>query len=292
MVGASAHGRTGPCYYYVCTRQQHEGGKFSCHSSRIPAEALEAALIGRIRDIGRLVEARDRIVQEALACLGGEAVRLREEEDLARRRLAQVHADTGNLVEVLKSLGSRGLASVQSELERLEAEEVQLKQSLGDLAKRQAPVERVSDDARSFLESWQDIGDLLVAATPEERMQILRHYIEVVELGAIDPDTRTGTYAMRLFPEVRPDRGFDFGSGDSQPDDPTPSPETTNGAIPSSGNGSVCVNPGRLGSHNRPESSPSWTPTNNRPINSHPMPCEECALRKRDVVVAVLWHTK
>src|SRR5262249_5146507 len=267
MVGASAHGRTGPCYYYVCTRQQHEGGKFSCHSSRIPAEALEDALIGRIRDIGRLVEARDRIVQEALACLGGEVVRLREEEDLARRRLAQVHADTGKLVEVLKSLGSRGLASVQAELERLEAEEVQLKQSMADLAKRQAPVERVSDDAQSFLENWQDIGVLLDSATPEERMQILQHYIEVVELGAIDRETRTGTYAMRLFPEVRPDNGFDFGSGENPPDDSTPSPETTNGAIPASGNGSVLVNPGRLGSDNRPESSPSRTRTYNKPVN-------------------------
>ncbi len=256
MVGASAHGRTDKNYYYVCTRQQHEGGKYSCQSSRIPAEALENALIGRISEIGRMVEARDRIVQEALSCLGGEAVRLREEEDLARRRLSQVRADIGRLVEVLKNLGARGLASVQSELERLEDEEGQMKKNLTEIAKRQAPVERVSDDARSFLETWQDIGELLGSATPEERMQILQHYIEVVELGLIDPETRTGSYAMRLFPEVRPDRGFDFG-GDNGPDDSTPGPETTNGAIPASENGSAVVNPGRFGSHNRPESSPS-----------------------------------
>ena len=78
MVGASAHGRTDVNYYYVCTRQQHESGKYSCQASRIPAVALEDALIGRIRDIGRMVEARDRIVQEALTCLGREAVRLRK----------------------------------------------------------------------------------------------------------------------------------------------------------------------------------------------------------------------
>jgi hypothetical protein len=186
MVGASAHGRTAVNYYYVCTRQQHEGGKYSCQASRIPAEALEDALIGRIQAIGRMVEARDRIVQEALACLGGEAAQLREEEELARRRVTQVRADIGRLVEVLKSLGARGLASVRVELERLESEEEQLKRSLSDLAKRQAPVERVSDDARSFLESWQDVGELLEAATPEERLQILQHYIEVVEVGPID----------------------------------------------------------------------------------------------------------
>lgn len=268
MVGASAHGRTAVNYYYVCTRQQHEGGKYSCQSSRIPAEALEDALMCRIRNIGRMVEARDRIVQEALACLGGEADRLRDEEELTRRRVAQVRADIGRLVEVLKTLGARGLASVQSELERLEAEEGELKRSLSDIARRQAPVERVGDDARSFLETWQDIGELLDAATPEERLQILQHYIEVVELGLIDPETRTGSYAMRLFPEVRPDRGFDFGRGDRGPDDSTPGPETTSGAEPANEDGSAVVNPGRLGSHNRPESSPNWTRTNNRPINS------------------------
>ncbi len=266
MVGASAHGRAGVNYYYVCTRQNHEGGKYSCDSSRIPAEALENAIIGRIAAIGRMVEARDRIVQEALSCLGGEADRLREAEDLARRRLAQVHADIGRLVEVLKSLGARGLTSVQSELERLEEEEGQIKTNLTEIARRQAPVERVSDDARSFLENWQDIGELLEAATPEERLQLLQHYIEVIELGPIDPETRTGSYAMRLFPEVRPDRGFDFG-GDDGPDDGSSGPET-NGAAHVNGNGSARVNPGRFGSHNCPESSPSRIRTYNKPVNS------------------------
>ena len=138
-------------------------------------------------------------------CLGGEAVRLREEEELARRR--------------------------------------------------------------SFLETWQDVGELLASATPEEQMQILQHYIEVVELGPIDPETRTGSYAMRLFPEVRPHRGFDFG-GNSGPDDASSGPETTNGAVHANGTGSTCVNRGQLGSHDCPESSPSRTRTYNKPVNS------------------------
>jgi len=114
-------------------------------------------------------------------------------------------------------MGARGLACVQSELERLEEEEGQINKNLPDIAKRQAPVERVCDDARSFLENWQGIGELLASTTPEERMQILQPYTEVVELGLIDPETRTGSYAMRLFPDVRPDRGFDFG-GDNGPE--------------------------------------------------------------------------
>lgn len=274
MVGASAHGRSGKSFYYVCTRQNHEGGKYSCKSPRVPAEPLEKAILGRISEIGRMVESRNRIVQEALHCLGGESDRLRDAEDLARRRLAQVHAEIGRLVEVLKSLGTRGLASVQMELERLEEEEEQIKQKLTDLAKRQAPVERVTDDARLFLANWQDIGDLLHSATPEEQMQLLLHYIEVIELGAIDPQTRTGSYALRLFPEVRPDRGFDFGAGGRQSDDPngsTPGLVTTNGAATPLGSGSSCVNHNSLGSHNRPESSPSRARTYNLAVNSRPL---------------------
>lgn len=267
MVGASAHGRTAKNYYYVCTRQNHEAGKYSCSASRLPAIALEKAILGRIGQIGRMVEARDRIVTEALSCLGGEAERLRDEEDLYRRRLAQVHGETTKLIEVLKSLGAKGLASVRSELERLESEEGQIKKSLAEIGKRQAPVARVGEDAKAFLDTWQDIGELLESATPEEQMQILQHYIEVIELGAIDPDSKTGTYAMRLFPEVRPDRGFGFGEGDG-PDDANPGPETANGDTTKNGCDPVTVNLGRLGSHNRPESSPRRTRTSHPQVNS------------------------
>ena len=87
------------------------------------------------------------------------------------------------------------------------------------------------------------------------------------EYWLIDPETRTGSYAMRLFPEVRPERGFDFGR-DSGPDDSNPGPETTNGTVSANGDGSVVVNPGWLGSHNRPESSPGRIRTYDPPVNS------------------------
>jgi hypothetical protein len=117
---------------------------------------------------------------------------------------------------------------------------------------------------------------LLASATPEEGIKILQRYIEVVDLGRIDPEAWTSTYAMRLFPEVRPDRGFDFGR-DSGPDDSTPGPETTNGAAPEEVNGSAGVIPGRLGSHSRPESSPGRIRTYDPPVNSRPVGgCNPC----------------
>ena len=72
---------------------------------------------------------------------------------------------------------------------------------------------------------------MLDAATHEERLLILRHYIEVIELHATDAKGKTGTYAMRLFPEVRPDRGFDWGEEEppTGPSDASPGMETKNG---------------------------------------------------------------
>ena len=56
---------------------------------------------------------------------------------------------------------------------------------------------------------------------------MLQHYIEVIELRSTDPKGRSGTYALRLFPEVRPDRGFNW----DETDDFARSshPETENG---------------------------------------------------------------
>ncbi len=227
MIGSAAHGRSSTHYYYECTRQNHEGGKFSCSSPRIPAEALENAVVERIRELGNVVEARQKIVDHALSCLDSETDRLKHEEEVVRRQQQKTKADIGKLVEVLKSLGAEGIESVRSELGRLEREDKELSRSLREIAKRQEPMLRISEDAKAFIETWQDVGELLDAATPEERLLILRHYVEVLEIHSADPKGRSGTYAMRLFPEVCPDRGFDW---DQSPAIPYPTDGSPYGA--------------------------------------------------------------
>ena len=93
MVGYSTPGRSRIHYYYACTRQNHEGGRYSCSAPRIPAEAIEEAILGRIRDISRSVEARERIVERALACMDTESEKLRQDEDLLRRQQQKTKAD-------------------------------------------------------------------------------------------------------------------------------------------------------------------------------------------------------
>lgn len=248
MTGAVAHGRSSTHYYYVCTRQNHEGGKYSCASPRIPAEALENAVIERIRELGSVIEARERIVQHALSCLDSESETLRREGDVVRRQRQKTKADIGRLVEVLKSLGAAGIDSVQTELTRLEREDKELGRRLMEISKRQEPMQRISDDAKAFIRTWADVGELLDAATHEERLLILRHYVEVIELHSDDPKGKTGTYAMRLFPEVRPDRGFGLSQDDpdSPTDDGNPWAENTNGVDTPEGTDSVVLTDSRL----------------------------------------------
>jgi site-specific DNA recombinase len=234
MTGAAAHGRSSTHFYYLCTRQNHEGGKYSCSSPRLPAEALEDAVIARIREIGSTLEAREKIVERAIRCLDSESVKLREQAETLNRQHQKTTADIGRLIEVLKNLGVKGLPSVQTELSRLEDEERRIRKELSLVEKRQEPMTRISEDAKAFIRTWEDVGELLDNATQDERLLILRHYVEVIELHCTDAKGKSGTYAMRLFPEVRPDRGFGLGEepADFGPDDGSPCPETTNGVVP------------------------------------------------------------
>ena len=77
-----------------------------CSAPRIPAVALEQAVIGRIKELGRVLEARERIVREAVAHLDAETQQLQGEEDVIRRQLGSIRADIGRLVEVLKSMST------------------------------------------------------------------------------------------------------------------------------------------------------------------------------------------
>lgn len=94
MTPKGATGRSGPCFYYECTRQIHQQSRAECSSPRIPAVALEEAVKGLIRRIATLPQARERIVRHALEALGGDAAKVKEEAGLVRSRLAAVGGST------------------------------------------------------------------------------------------------------------------------------------------------------------------------------------------------------
>src|SRR5438034_648900 len=106
------------------------------------------------------------------------------ERDLAvtRQRLGTVQGQIKNLVGVLMAVGQQGLASVQEELAGLGDEKTQLEERLDQLTQCRAPVDATTEAARQFIESWQRVADLLAEATDEEKITLVQHLVEVVEL--------------------------------------------------------------------------------------------------------------
>lgn len=204
MTPQGAQGRSKTYHYYVCTRQLHEGGTVSCAAPRIPAESLEAAVLLRIRELSALEFARDKIVEQTASLLDDEGRQLAAEEEIVRRQLTKIRGEINRLLEVLKSLGADALASIKEELARLEAEDKHLVRETRRLADRRRPIERVNEQARKFLETWQGVAEILDQASTEEQRQILQLFIEVVELTATTEKKDAGTYALKLFPEANP----------------------------------------------------------------------------------------
>lgn len=81
------------------------------------------------------------------------------------------------------------------------------------------------------------MGELFQQATPEERYLILQHFVEMIELKSSRENEKAGTYALRLFSEIR--QPFDEDNRDDpptgQPASPNP-PKTPNGVATRGGN--------------------------------------------------------
>ena len=203
-------------------------------------------------------DARDGIVQEALKVIAEESTRVHGEEEIVRKQLARIRGDISRLVGVLKTLGVSALMSVKEGLSRLEQEERRLDERLQEVSKRKDPLDTISSQARQFVETWKNVGQLPDQADAEEQRLILQHYVEVIELRATDGKGKTGTYALRLFPEVRP---FTHAEDDSK---------KVRGPTPDHPGRAPFVNRRRSGSSNRRKSSPSRTRTYNKPVTSTP----------------------
>ncbi len=127
----------------------------------------------------------------------------------------------------------------------------------------QAPLEEQEAAARVFLDCWGGIGDAFAAAEPEELRAILQHSVEVIEFRSVNPGSRQGEYAIRMFPEV------DASFGQDNPPAPPGGDQTGSGArrkkharLWKGRRHRRRVNRARPGLHKRRKSSPSRTVPN------------------------------
>lgn len=194
MTPKSATGRNGKHRYYECTRKNHLG-RTECDARGIPAEPLEEAVAARVAEIGTSEEARMQIIAEALKLVDANAHSAEKESENVRSRMTTVKADIGRLVAVLKSSGDQAFESIREEMTRLETEK-------REIQAKKTPLDEVTARAKTFIENWQGLGQLLQDITGDERRKLLEQFIEVIQLTPDREDAKKGTYVMRLFPEA------------------------------------------------------------------------------------------
>lgn len=201
MTPKCATGRNGKHRYYECTRKNHQG-RTECDAKGIPAEPLEEAVAARVAEIGTSDNARMQIITEALKLVDSNAHLAEQESEGVRNRLTTVKSEIGRLVTVLKNSGDQAFESIREEMARLETEKRELEAKLRELQARKTPLDEVTARAKTFIENWQGLGDLLSDITGDERRKLLEQFIEVIHLTPDRDDPKKGTYVMRLFPEA------------------------------------------------------------------------------------------
>ncbi len=202
MTPKSATGRNGKFRYYECTRKNHLG-RTECGARGIPAEPLEEAVATRVAEIGTSEDARMQIITEALKLVDANAHLAEKESENVRNRLNTVKAEIGRLVSVLKNSGDdEAFESIREEMTRLETEKRELEAKLRELQARKTPLDEVTTRAKTFIENWKGLSELLSDITGDERRKLLEQFIEVIQLTAEQDDPKKGTYVMRLFPEA------------------------------------------------------------------------------------------
>jgi len=201
MTPKSATGRNGKHRYYECTRKNHLG-RTECAARGIPAEPLEAAVVARVAEIGTSEDARMQIITEALKLVDSNAHLAEKEAENVRNRRAVVKAEINRLVAVLKKSGDQVFESIREEMARLETEKRELDEKLRELQTRKTPLDEVTARAKTFIENWKGLGQLLSDITGDERRKLLEQFVEVIQLTPDRDDPKKGTYVMRLFPEA------------------------------------------------------------------------------------------
>lgn len=223
MTPKSATGRNGKFHYYECTRKNHFG-RTECDARGIPAEPLEEAVVARVAEIGTSDETRMQIITEALKLIDSNAHEAERESEGVRHRLTTVKAEIGKLVNVLKNSESQVFDSIRDEMSQLEAEKRGLETRLRELREKKIPLDQVTALAKTFIESWKGLGDLLQDITGDERHTLLEQFVEVIQMMPSADDAKRGTYKIRLFPEAVPVRPTRNGANRVKPhgigDDP------------------------------------------------------------------------
>jgi len=199
MTPSSGTSRTGETkFYYICTTRQKRGSEV-CSCPSLPAEAIEDAMLERVRAL-----AVDKHLLKALLTNAdaGRTERLEllcTKESQVRRRVAEVGSELSPLIDAVKSGGAAGFRAVQEEMQRLEGMREELEMDLVAIVDQRKLLEmdRLSGDV--VLDRYKDLKDVLDRAEGIELGMLLSTIIRRVDWHPDPEGSRGGRYKMVLY---------------------------------------------------------------------------------------------
>ncbi len=220
MTRATGTGRGSTTYYYYRCSTRHRSVGEACSVKDVPAEAIEAFVLDRLRayalDHGTIVAAVKSANQGR-----DEAFRAVEEE-LAKVKTAQQQngKQLARLLDLLES--DDGDGALVTRLRQKQAAEKELKGRAIELETQRQTLKQDILDASTVAESYRHLArlfdELKKRGTPEELRNVLQRVIDVVEWKQDPENSKAGSAKIRLFPLAEPAVKQDGGGSTSCPE--------------------------------------------------------------------------
>jgi site-specific DNA recombinase len=178
--------------YYACTRA-HKSGRAACPSGAVPAGAVEAFVLDRVRCVGRDPDLRREVLAHARAQAEARTAALEAEERGLARDLRGWHADVRRVSERLRPGEDNGelvgrLAELHDRIGRVEAQVKTVRDRIATVTGGLVGEDEAARALAAFDPVW---GSL----TPRERARLLGLLVERVAY-----DRAAGTVAVTFRP--------------------------------------------------------------------------------------------
>jgi DNA invertase Pin-like site-specific DNA recombinase len=177
--------------YYTCSLVMRESATAPCPVRHVSADALEQSVIALIGEASRHPTVISAMVEASRTMHKGDRELLRKELDQAKQTLASVDRQLNNCADAVAKGGAevlgealvRRASELRAERQRLLVVQERKRQEL-------AACEKTVLEERLITENLGKLGQALPKLSPQERKELVRLFVERVEVRRVMPRVR------------------------------------------------------------------------------------------------------
>jgi len=186
-------------HYYTCVRRKKHG-KERCSCPSLPAEAIEDAILSRLKSFSVDEASMHALLAKADAGKGNKVSALAAEESRVRRKLTEIDKQISNIMAVLRDAGAGGFATIKLELARLEKERGEAGAEYDALHARIEVLQADQLPDGMIVEAYRRLGAALETPDRMALAKVLPAIIRQIIWHPATDGTRGGRYQMTLWP--------------------------------------------------------------------------------------------